>query len=146
MTAGKDAKEHSHTLARDAKLTLDAKACKAADLKAGTKIRVTVSGADKQLVTRVEGLDKNSEFAVSNRHEGKVVKITGNKLVMTGVEGSAEHTCTLAVDAKVTCDGEACKPADLKAGMRIRVTLESADTHVATQVEALDKNLKFASR
>ena len=145
MTAGKEGKEHSHTLARDIKLTLDGKACKAADLKAGAKIRVTTRGGDKQLATQIEGLDKNAEFAVSNRHEGKVVSISGKKLVMTGVEGSAEHTCTLTTDAKVTCDGKVCKPADLKAGMRIRVTIDSAIPHSATQVEALDKNEDFAS-
>jgi hypothetical protein len=145
MTAGKEGKEHSHTLARDAKLTLDGKVCKAADLKAGAKIRVTTRGADKQLAIGIEGLDKNAEFAASNRHEGKVVSISGKKLVMTGVEGSAEHTCTLTTDAKVTCDGKACKPADLKAGMRIRVTIDSAVPHSATQVEAIDKNEDFAS-
>jgi hypothetical protein len=73
MTAGKEGKEHTHTLARDAKLTLDGKACKVADLKAGTKIRVTVQGADKQLAVRIEGIDKNPDFAASHRHDGKVV-------------------------------------------------------------------------
>jgi hypothetical protein len=144
MTAGKEGKEHTHTLARDAKLTLDGKACKAADLKAGTKIRVTVQGADKQLAVRIEGIDKNPDFAASNRHDGKFVSITGSKLVMAGIEGSDEQTVNLATSAKVTCDGKACKMADLKAGMRIRVTLEG-DAPKATQVEALDKNADFAS-
>lgn len=146
MTTGKEGKEHSHALAREIKLTLDGKACKAADLKAGAKIRVTTRGAEKQIATRIEALDKNPEFAVSNRHDGKVVSIRGNQLVMTDAEGSAEHTRILAIDAKVTCDGEVCKPADLKPGMRIRVTTESdAPNAAAIQVEALDKNLKFAS-
>ena len=74
----------------------------------------------------------------------KFVSITGNKLVMTGAEGSAEHTCTLAIDAKVTCDGKVCKAADLKPGMRIRVTTDSEAPNDATQVEALDKNADFA--
>lgn len=144
MTAGKEGKEHSHTLARDVQLTLDGKVCKPADLKAGTKIRVTTRG-DKLQVTRIEGISKNPDFAASDRHEGKVVSISGNKLVMTGVAGSAEHTCTLATDAKVTCDGKACKAADLKPGMKIRVTITGEEPHSATQVEAIDKNLDFAS-
>jgi len=143
MTAGKEGNEHSHTLARDVKLTLDGKACKAADLKAGTRIRVTTRGTDKQLATRIEGLDKNPDFAV-NRQDGKFVSVTGKKLVMTGTEGSDERTCTLTVDAKITCDGKVCKAADLKPGMRIRVTTNSDAPYDANQVEALDKNPDFA--
>ena len=138
-----EGKEHSHTLARDVKLTLDGKACKAADLKAGTRIRVSTQGADKSVASRIEGLDKNPDFAV-NRQDGKFVSVTGKKLVMTGAEGSEERTCTLAVDAKVTCDGKVCKAADLKPGMRIRVTTDSEAPNDATQVEALDKNADFA--
>jgi len=139
-----EGKEHSHTLARDVKLTLDGKACKAADLKAGTRIRVSTQGVDKSVAARIEGLDKNPDFAASNRRDGKFVSISGKKLVMTGTEGSDERTCTLAVDAKVTCDGKVCKAADLKPGMRIRVTTDSEAPNDATQVEALDKNADFA--
>ena len=131
VMTSKEGKEHSHTLTADAKLTLDGKACKAADLKAGTRIRVTTQGADKSVASRIEGLDKNPDFA-SNRHDGKVVSITGNKLVMTGTQGKEEHTCTLTADVKVTCDGKVCKSSDLKPGMRIRVTSESDDPHAAT--------------
>jgi hypothetical protein len=144
VMTSKDGQEHSHALAADAKLTLDGKACKAADLKAGTRIRVTTVDADKGVANRVEGLDKNPEFA-SNRQDGKVVSITGNKLVMTGKLGKEEHTCTLSADVKVTCDGKVCKSSDLKPGMKIRVTSESNDPHAAVRIEAIDKNLDFAS-
>lgn len=137
-------KEHSHALAADAKLTLDGKACKAADLKTGTRIRVTTEGTDKRVADRVEGLDKNLEFA-SKHQDGKVVSITGTKLVMTGKLGKEEHTCTLSADVKVTCDGKVCKSVDLKPGMKIRVTSESNDPHTAVRIEAIDKNLDFAS-
>ena len=143
MTAGNEGKEHSHTLARDVKLTLDGKACKAADLKAGTRIRVTTRGADKQLATRIEGLDKNPDFA-SNRHDGKLVSISGTKLVMTNKDGK-EHSHTLTADAKLTLDGKACQAADLKAGTRIRVSLEHEKPNAATRIEAIDKNQDFAS-
>jgi hypothetical protein len=59
----KDGKEHSHKLTTDAKLTLDGKPCKAADLKAGTKIRVTTQDGDKGVANQVEGIDKNPDFA-----------------------------------------------------------------------------------
>jgi len=146
VMTSKEGSEHSHTLTANAELTLDGKACKAADLKAGTRIRVTTQGADKSVANRVEGLDKNLAFAAvaSNRHDGKVVSIAGNKLVMTGTQGKEEHTCTLTADVKVTCDGKVCKSSDLKPGMRIRVTSENDDAHAATRIEAIDKNLAFA--
>jgi len=143
VMANKDGKEHSHALARDVKLTLDGKACKAADLKAGTRIRVTTRGADKQLATRIEGLDKNPEFA-SNRHDGKLVSISSSKLVMANKDGK-EHSHTLNADVKLTLDGKACQAADLKSGTRIRVTTESDQPNAVTRVEAIDKNLDFAS-
>jgi len=144
VMSNKEGQEHSHKLAADAKLTLDGKACKAADLKAGTRIRVTTQGTDKAVASRIEGIDKNREFA-SDRQDGKFVSITGNKLVMTGTQGKQEQTCTLSADVKVTCDGKACKSSDLKPGMKIRVTSDSNDPNAAVRVEAIDKNLEFAS-
>ncbi len=144
VMASADAKEHSHTLAAGAKLTLDGKVCKTADLKPGAKIRVTTKGTDKSLATRIEALDKNLAFA-NNRHDGKVISITGDKLVMTGIKAKEERTCTLAADVKVTCDAKVCKSSDLKPGMRIRVTSQSDNPMAAVSVEALDKNLAFAS-
>ena len=141
-----EGQEHSHALTADAKLTLDGTACTAADLKPGTRIRVTTQGADKSVVSRIEGLDKNPEFAAaSNSHDGKFVSITGNTLVMTGTQGTEEHTHALTADAKISCDGTTCKSSDLKPGMRIRVTLDADAPHAAIRVEAIDKNPEFAS-
>jgi hypothetical protein len=48
--------EHTHTLAADATITCDGKACKLSDLKPGTMIRVTTAEKDgKKVVTKVEG-------------------------------------------------------------------------------------------
>jgi hypothetical protein len=54
---GKDGKtEHTHTLATNAVITCDGKACKLSDLKAGTQLRVTVQDKDgKKVVTKIEG-------------------------------------------------------------------------------------------
>lgn len=145
VMSSKDGKEHSHILAKDAKLSLDGKVCKPADLKAGTKIRVTIQSADKHLATRIEGLEKNPEFAAGNQHDGKVISLTGNKLVMTGAPGKEDQTCTLTADVKITCDGKACKSSDLTPGMKIRVTSEIDNPHAATRIEAIDKNPEFAS-
>jgi hypothetical protein len=78
-------------------------------------------------------------------HEGKIVSITADKLVMTGKDGK-EHSHTLDVGAKMTCDGKACKVADLKPGMKIRVTTKKDDKNVATRIEALDKRDNFEKR
>ena len=83
---------------------------------------MTAQGTEKSVATRIEGIEKNLEFA-SFRHDGKVVSLNGDKLVMTGTPGEDEQTCTLTADVRVTCDGKICKPSDLKPGMRIRVTV-----------------------
>jgi len=143
VMTNKKGKEHSHALTSKAKITCDGKVCKAQDLKAGTKIRVTTQMNDAKVVTRIEAIDKNESFV--DTHDGEVVSITGSKLVMTGPLGKKEQTCTLAANVKITCDGKVCESSDLKPGMKIRVTSESETPHTASQIEAIDKNLKFAS-
>ena len=121
---GKDDKEHTHTLAKTAKLTLDGKDCKAEDLKAGLKIRVTTKSDDAKAATEVEAISKNALFA--NTHDGKVVSATSSKLVMTGADGK-EHSHTITDDTKVTCDKKDCRASDLKSGTKIRVTTKKSD-------------------
>ena len=58
-------KEHSHTMAKDATMTVDGKACKAENLKSGMKIRVTTEKNDAGVATHVEAIDKNPEFSLS---------------------------------------------------------------------------------
>jgi hypothetical protein len=53
----KEGKEHTHTLAADAKiLALDGKAAKLADFKADQKIRVTTKKGDKTTALKVEAI------------------------------------------------------------------------------------------
>ena len=59
----KEGIEHSHALTADAKLTLDGEACTVADLKPGTKNRVTLQRDAPNAAIRVEAIDKNPEFA-----------------------------------------------------------------------------------
>jgi hypothetical protein len=138
----KEGKEHSHALAANVQVTCDGKTCTATDLKAGMRIRVTTDTADRHAAARIEALDKDAAFA-SSSHDGKAVSITGAKLVMSNMEGAEEHTYTLTADIKVTRDGKVCKAADLKPGMRVRVTTENAEPQAATRIEALDNNQGF---
>lgn len=79
----------------------------------------------------------------TNTFDGKIISVTGRKLVMKNNEGK-EYSHTLATDAKVTCDGTTCKAEELKAGRKIRVTTKKEDSSVATGIEALNKNAEFA--
>ena len=74
--------------------------------------------------------------------DGTVVSVSADKLTMTNKEGK-EHSHALAANVKLTCDGKVCKAADLKPGMRVRVTTENAEPHAATRIEALDTNRDF---
>lgn len=140
---GKDDKEHTHTLATDAKVTLDGKTCKAEELRAGMKIRVTTKSSDTKVATQIEAIDKNETFA--NTHDGKVISITSDKLMMTNKDGT-EHSHSVSTDTKVTLDGKVCKSSDLKSGMKIRVTTKKTDVGVAIGIEAIDKDSGFAQR
>lgn len=53
---GKNGKEHSHEVAKNAKVTCDGKACELTDLKAGVTIRVTLN--DEKMATRIEARTK----------------------------------------------------------------------------------------
>jgi len=144
VMTSKDGQEHSHDLTSKAKVTLDGKVCKAAELKPDTRIRVTIHEGDKNGVTRIEGLDKSAAFT-SSSHEGKVISTTRNELVMMNKDGQ-RHSQKLTADAKLTLDGKVCKAADLKPGMRIRVTTQESDRNDVNRIEGLDKDLTFASR
>jgi GH24 family phage-related lysozyme (muramidase) len=140
--ANKEGKEHRHTLTANVNVSCDGKTCAVTDLKPGMRIRVTTDAADRHAAARIEALDKDNAF-VKSSHDGKAVSIMGNKLVMTNAEGVEDHAYTLAADIIVTCDGKAITAADLKPGMRVRVTTETAETYTATRIEALQNNRDF---
>jgi len=77
-------------------------------------------------------------------HDGKVVSVTTEKLVMTGKDGK-EHAHVLNADSKVCLDGKFVKPEDLKPGFRIRVTVRNDAKEVASRIEALENNDSFSS-
>jgi hypothetical protein len=74
--------------------------------------------------------------------DGTLVSVKGGELLITDGEGK-DHRHTLAADVKVTCDARPCAAADLRAGMRARVTTGDEAPHAVTRVEALDKNAAF---
>lgn len=66
-------------------------------------------------------------------HDGKIVSVTGDNLVMKGMDGK-EHSHTIAPGAKISYEGKVFKIEDLKPGMRISVTTQKGDRNVATKV------------
>lgn len=56
MTYKDDEKKHTHDVTKDAKITLDGKAGKLEDLKAGFHVKVTMD--DKHAVTKIEAHSK----------------------------------------------------------------------------------------
>src|SRR5262245_51994747 len=72
-------------------------------------------------------------------HEGKVVSVTGNKLIMTMKGSDKEHSHTIAPDAKITLDGKLATMDDLKPGMRIKVTTLKGDIATATKIQAFSE-------
>jgi hypothetical protein len=98
------------------------------------KAQEKVEDVGNKIKGKIAGPDEKSM-------DGTVVSISGDKLTMTNKEG-IEHSHVLKADIKVTCDSKVCKAADLKPGMRVRVT-ENAESHAATRIEALDTNRDF---
>jgi hypothetical protein len=137
-----DGKQHNLILPIAANLTIDVKRCKLAELKPGTRIRVTTQDAYSNVTTGIEAIDRNTEFA-SESHDGLVVKTTGNQLVMTDLRGNNEHTCTVSANVEITLDGKTATLTQLKSGMKIRVTPQSKDANEAVRIEAIDKNRSF---
>jgi hypothetical protein len=142
VMTNKEGREYRQSILPDAKVTLDGKACKAADLKPGTMVRVTTLMSNPNEAICIEAIDKKETF--ENTHDGKLVSITSSKLVMTNKEGK-EYSHSVLPYAKLTLDGKTCKAADLKPGTRIRVTTQPSDPKVAIDIEAIDKNETFAN-
>jgi hypothetical protein len=76
-------------------------------------------------------------------HDGTVVKISSSELVMNTKENK-EHTHTLSDKTTMTLDGKSCKTADLKSGLKIRVTTIAADKKAVSHIEAISSHKTFA--
>lgn len=63
VMSSKEGTEYTHTLAKDAKLTCDGAVCTAETLKPGHKIRITTIQDERRVVSGIESLNKNANFA-----------------------------------------------------------------------------------
>jgi hypothetical protein len=74
-------------------------------------------------------------------HEGKIVRIDKDQLVMTDQAGK-EHTHRLNKDVKLRLDNKDVTFTDIndfKAGMKVRVTTKKGDPNTLLKIEALTK-------
>jgi hypothetical protein len=62
----------------------------------------------------------------SIQFEGRFVRMAGRKLVLTDQKGK-QIAHALTPDATVTCDGMPCTSEDLRAGARVRLTMNAED-------------------
>ena len=85
---------------------------------------------------------KPKKKSTSKTYDGRIVSMTGDKLVMSSKEGT-EYSHTLATDATLSCDGKVCKAENLKPGHKIRVTTKQDDRNVLIGIESLNKNVEF---
>lgn len=93
--------------------------------------------ANDTLLRSNEGNEMKTESqgkTAANCCDGKLVKVTGDKLTSTCAKGD-EHHYTGASDAKVTCDGKASKTSDLKAGSTIRMTMSKDEKNKVTAID-----------
>ena len=97
---------------------------------------------EKKLVLQDAG--SRHKKSPSKTFDGRIVSMTGDKLVMSSKEGT-EYSHTLAADAQLTCDGRVCKAETLKPGHKVRVTTKPDERNVVIGVESLNKNADFAS-
>jgi hypothetical protein len=73
--------------------------------------------------------------ALADTAEGTFVKVDDKTLTIKDKDNK-EHSCEMAADCKVSCDGKECKASDLKAGVKVKVTITDKK---ATKIEASTK-------
>jgi hypothetical protein len=74
-------------------------------------------------------------------HEGIVVGIEGNKLIMTDKAGKNQHMHVVPTSAIITCDGKECRLQDLQKGFVVKVTMEQKGAEImVTRIEAKKNN------
>jgi hypothetical protein len=104
------------------------------------KLKSDKDAANKKM--KELGQQVTGQPAKSSSMDGTVVSVEGDQLAMTNSDGK-EHSHPLAAGVKMTCDGKVCTAADLKSGMKIRVTINSDAPNAVTHIEALDENPEF---
>jgi hypothetical protein len=87
-------------------------------------------------------VEKADEKKADDTKAGTFVSFKDGKLTWTNKDGK-EVSAMLAKDAKITCDGEKCKPEDLKKGIALALTMAKEEiSEVKATTEKKDKEVK----
>jgi hypothetical protein len=139
--ADKDKKESSMAVSADAKVTIDGKEGKLADVKKDSKVKLTVTGkAPDNKVTAVEATAPvDVPKAETSTVEGTVVSVDKDKIIVADKD-KKESTLAVAAGAKVTIDGKDGKLEDIKKDNKVKVTVTGKDKDAkATAIDATTK-------
>jgi uncharacterized protein (TIGR03000 family) len=93
VMTGKDGKKHTHTLAPDAEITVDGKASKVEDLKAGMKIKVTTRAGDQDVLTKVEAVANKDEDSTDRQERTEQGRKGDSKLGQERTEQGRKEGC-----------------------------------------------------
>lgn len=64
---------------------------------------------------------QTASSAADKSHEGLVVKVSGDQMTMTNLQGKNQHTHNVPKEAKITVDGKPAQLSDLKEGFHVTV-------------------------
>jgi len=98
---------------------------------------VAVAAIVLMLNVAIMAQEQQKQDQDKNKHTGKLVSVKGDEFTMSAK--GKEHKHMLAADAKVMCDGKACKLNDIVPGTALTVTTRPGDNLVAIRVEATTK-------
>jgi len=93
------------------------------------------------IVAALPALALADDKANGTTHEGKIVRIDKDELVMTGTDDK-QYTHKLNRDVKLRLDNKDVQIADItefKTGMKVRVTTKKDDPKTVLKIEALSK-------
>lgn len=80
--------------------------------------------------------------AKENLQDGTIIMITPSQLALKDADGK-EYSYDIVEKTQLSLDGKACRPQDLKSGLKARVATDSGESKTAITVDAIDKNPLF---
>jgi Cu/Ag efflux protein CusF len=138
-----DGDQYHFVIADDAKITLDGKDCKLADLKSGHKVKVTwEKKGDQQLATKIEAKSLTLQLALRGdeaTYEGTVVSAANSSLAVK--VDNLQHNFVVDSSSRIMLDGKEATLSDLKAGHRVKVvSIQEEKRLLARTVTARSKD------
>lgn len=84
----------------------------------------------------------SDEAAKEIFQDGVIMVVTTTQLVLKEPAGT-DHTYAIDEKTQLSLDGKTCRPQDLKAGLKARVTTDQSEPKSAVSIDAINKNPLF---